>query len=82
MASSELFPRMPSRGLWSTTTVRSLQPSTKYRVGHGQDLALDRPIAGFSRMSKAATNQHNLSTRVAAEWFAGRGGLAITVFLQ
>ena len=31
-ASSERFPRMASRGLWSTTTVRSLQPSTKYRV--------------------------------------------------
>ena len=29
MGSSERFPRMPSRGLWSTTTVRSLQPSTR-----------------------------------------------------
>ena len=37
---------------------------------------------GFSRISKAATNQHTVPTCVAAEWFAGRGGLAITLFLQ
>ena len=40
-------------------------------------------VTSSSRYGRsAATNQHNLPTRMAAEWFAGRGGLAITVFLQ